>query len=126
MRPCRWTPKQFYMEHFVNATVAWGKLYSRSCFRDIRYPVGKIHEDEFVTYRLLFAQKEIAAIPARCMPILSIPRESSAVRGRRSEFHAWEAYDQQLAFFTAMGDEELVKFRIRGYLDNALDHRLPI
>ena len=22
MRPCRWTPKQFYMEHFVNATVA--------------------------------------------------------------------------------------------------------
>lgn len=43
MRPHRWTPKQFYMEHFVNATVAWGKLYSRSCFRDIRYPVGKIH-----------------------------------------------------------------------------------
>lgn len=52
------------MEHFVNATVAWGNLYSRSCFRDIRYPVGKIHEDEFVTYRLLFAQKEIAVIPA--------------------------------------------------------------
>ena len=63
MRPCRWTPKQFYMEHFVNATVAWGKLYSRSCFRDIRYPVGKIHEDEFVTYRLLFAQEAIAVVP---------------------------------------------------------------
>ena len=120
MRPCRWTPKQFYMEHFVNATVAWGKLYSRSCFRDIRYPVGKIHEDEFVTYRLLFAQKEIAVVPAPLYAYFINPKGIIRSAWSPKRFHAWEAYDQQLAFFTAMGDEELVKFRVRGYLDNAL------
>ena len=120
MRPCRWTPKQFYMEHFVNATVAWGKLYSRSCFRGIRYPVGKIHEDEFVTYRLLFAQKEIAVVPAPLYAYFINPKGIIRSAWSPKRFHAWEAYDQQLAFFTAMGDEELVKFRIRGYLDNAL------
>ena len=120
MRPHRCTPKQFYMEHFVNATVAWGKLYSRSCFRDIRYPVGKIHEDEFVTYRLLFAQKEIAVVPAPLYAYFINPKGIIRSAWSPKRFHAWEAYDQQLAFFTAMGDEELVKFRIRGYLDNAL------
>ncbi len=120
MRPHRCTPKQFYMEHFVNATVAWGKLYSRSCFRDIRYPVGKIHEDEFVTYRLLFAQKEIAVVPAPLYAYFINPKGIIRSAWSPKRFHAWEAYDQQLAFFTAMGDEELVKFRVRGYLDNAL------
>ena len=120
MRPCRWTPKRFYMGHFVNATVAWGKLYSRSCFRDIRYPVGKIHEDEFVTYRLLFAQKEIAVVPAPLYAYFINPKGIIRSAWSPKRFHAWEAYDQQLAFFTAMGDEKLVKFRVRGYLDNAL------
>ncbi len=33
--------------------VAWNKLYARKIFEGIRYPVGKLHEDEYVTYRLL-------------------------------------------------------------------------
>ena len=101
------------MGHFVNATVAWGKLYSRSCFRDIRYPVGKIHEDEFVTYRLLFAQKEIAVVPAPLYAYFINPKGIIRSAWSPKRFHAWEAYDQQLAFFTAMGDEKLVKFFLK-------------
>lgn len=103
MRSHRWTPKQFYMEHFVNATVAWGKLYSRSCLRDIRYPVGKIHEDEFVTYRLLFAQKEIAVVPAPLYAYFINPKGIIRSAWSPKRFHAWEAYDQQLAFFYRHG-----------------------
>lgn len=120
MRPCRCTPKQFYMEHFVNATVAWGKLYSRSCFRDIRYPVGKIHEDEFVTYRLLFAQGTVAVVPA---PLYAYYLNTAGIiRSSWSpkRLQAWEAYEQQIAFFEEKGEEELVRFRYRGFLENAL------
>ena len=56
--------EQFYVERNVNATVAWGKLYAKDCFKSIRYPVGKIHEDEFVTYRILFEFDKIAFLPA--------------------------------------------------------------
>lgn len=28
--------------------VAWNKLYNRELFNDIRYPIGKLHEDEFI------------------------------------------------------------------------------
>lgn len=34
-------------------TAAWGKIYKKSLFRAIRYPVGKYHEDVFTTYKLL-------------------------------------------------------------------------
>lgn len=118
--PVRWTPKRFYMERFVNATVAWGKLYSRGCFQNIRYPVGKIHEDEFVTYRLLFAQPSIGVVPAPLYAYFLNP--SGIIRSSWSakRLHAWKAYEQQIAFFQAMGDAELVRFRVRGYLDNAM------
>lgn len=33
--------------------VPWNKLYARSLFDSVRYPVGKVHEDEFVIHELL-------------------------------------------------------------------------
>lgn len=57
-----WNTEKFYSEHNVNAIVAWGKLYKRECFQKIRYPVGKIHEDEFITYKILFHFREVAII----------------------------------------------------------------
>ena len=41
--------------------VAWGKLYEKSLFSDIKYPVGRLHEDEFTTYRLCYKAGTIAA-----------------------------------------------------------------
>ena len=62
--PSLWNTEDFYVEHNVNATVAWGKLYRKKCFQEIRYPVGKIHEDEFVTHQILLQFPSIASIHA--------------------------------------------------------------
>lgn len=41
-------------------TVAWNKLFRREALGDIRFPTGRIHEDEFWTYKILHrAQKVI-------------------------------------------------------------------
>ena len=53
-----YTPVDFYN------SVACGKLYYKNCFQSIRYPVGRIHEDEFTTYRILFQQEKIAVTEA--------------------------------------------------------------
>lgn len=42
----------FLKEHLID-TVAWGKLYKRSLFNKIRYPIGKFHEDVFTTYKII-------------------------------------------------------------------------
>lgn len=41
-------------------TVAWGKLYKKEMFTQVRYPVGKYHEDVFTTYRLIALCEKIA------------------------------------------------------------------
>ena len=40
-------------------TVVWNKLYRRCLFEGLRFPEGKQHEDEFITYRLLWAARSI-------------------------------------------------------------------
>lgn len=57
--------EELYTEKNTVATIACGKLYKKSCFKAIRYPVGKIHEDEFVTYKLLFEQPYIVYLDAQ-------------------------------------------------------------
>ena len=52
--------KYFFDEYSVRFTVAWNKLYPREYFNGIRYPKGKIHEDEFTTYKLLEKAEKIA------------------------------------------------------------------
>ncbi|MDO4261925.1 MAG: glycosyltransferase, partial [Eubacteriales bacterium] len=40
--------------------VAWNKLYKRELFDEIRYPQGRIHEDEATTYRLFHEARKLA------------------------------------------------------------------
>ncbi len=43
----------------AQAVVAWNKLYRKDMLSDIRFPVGKIHEDAFTTYQLYYKADKI-------------------------------------------------------------------
>ena len=38
---------------------AWDKLYKKELFNNIRYPLGKMYEDVFTTYKLFFKAKKV-------------------------------------------------------------------
>lgn len=42
---------------------AWNKLYKRECWKELRFPVGKICEDAFTTYHLVHNAERIVQIP---------------------------------------------------------------
>ncbi|MCD8220944.1 MAG: glycosyltransferase [Clostridiales bacterium] len=42
--------------------VAWNKLYKRKVLGDIRYPKGKVHEDEFTTYKYFYQTDKVAYV----------------------------------------------------------------
>lgn len=44
---------QFSGEKWIKMVTAWGKIYKRDLFDTIRFPVGRLHEDEFTTYKLV-------------------------------------------------------------------------
>lgn len=42
--------------------VTWNKLYVRSLFNSIKFPKGKIHEDEFIIHHLLIQCKRVSVV----------------------------------------------------------------
>lgn len=48
-----------YGSYYIQIITPWGKLYKKSLFKDVRYPFGKIHDDEFTTYKLIYNAKRI-------------------------------------------------------------------
>ena len=51
------------IEYFITKDWgAWGKLYRRSVHSEVRFPIGKIHEDEAIMLQILSRCKKIALI----------------------------------------------------------------
>lgn len=111
-----WKTEDFYLRKCVNATVAWGKLYEAGCFETMRYPKGKIHEDEFVTYLILFDQKETPFVD---LPLYGYFRNSAGItksQWKPQRLHALEAMVDQCAFFRKKGLWEIFAKRARDYI----------
>ncbi|WP_407725158.1 glycosyltransferase family 2 protein [Ruminococcus sp. JL13D9] len=91
--------EDFFCEHNVNAVVAWGKLYKKELFREIRYPVGKLHEDEFTTYKLLFQYENCAFVNQPLYSYFINNAGITKVSWTTRRLDAFEAFDNQLSFF---------------------------
>lgn len=49
-----------YLRNKIISTVSWGKIYKKSLFNEIRFPVGRLHEDVFTTYKLIHRADSVA------------------------------------------------------------------
>ncbi len=111
-----WRTAEYYQLHTVNSTVAWGKLYNKKCFRNIRFPDGKIHEDEYVTYKILFAQEYISVID---QPIYAyFQNDTGITRGKwtPARLDALVGIEQQISFFEKEAYLEIAQKRFNSLL----------
>ena len=125
-QPEIWTPSDFYRQQQILATVPWGKLYARSCFETIRYPVGTFFDDEYVTYRILFGQTAVPVVPAGLYAYYWNPDGLTKKKWSPRRMEVWQAYEEQIDFFTRLGDEEMRAFRFREYLENIYAQLLEV
>jgi len=51
--------KMLLEEREKHIVTCWNKIYRKELFSGLNYPEGKIHEDEFITYKLLHRAKRI-------------------------------------------------------------------
>ena len=78
--------------------VAWNKLYNRDLLRDETFPVGKYHEDEFFTYRIIDKCSTLAYVD---FPLYYYFQRAGSIMSENSIRHldALEAYSERQAFF---------------------------
>ena len=111
----------FYRRYGVNATVAWGKLYRKECFLNIRYPVGRLHEDEFTTYKIIFSSKKIAVIEA---PLYAYFINQNGIMNQWSpkRLDSMDAIKERIEYFKKLGLTDLQHEQEKGYIWNIVNH----
>ena len=79
-------------------TSAWGKLYKKDLFKDIRYPVGKICEDLPVTYKLFAKAKRVSIDSSKLYYYLL--RKNSIIRSefKPARFEALGFAEEETSF----------------------------
>lgn len=87
--------------------VAWNKLYKSDLFVQLRYPKGKIHEDEFLIHRLLHLCQKTVYISNKLY--YYVRREGSIMDGIRvfGVMNGWQAYEDRLSFLAANGYDQM-------------------
>ena len=98
-------PEEYWCDLGRFPMSAWGKLYRIALFSDIRYPVGKIHEDEFVTHLLVFGRPTIAFLEAR----------KYGYRARANSIMSCEWSERNLVRIDAL-KSQIEFFRQRGFV----------
>ncbi len=97
-----------YMGKYVTCVIACNKLFRRELFDSICYPVGKLHEDEYVIHRLVYSCKRVV-----CIPNIGYHywQRADGIMGRssvqRDAPFLMEAYSDRCRFFIDRGEQFL-------------------
>ena len=97
----------FFVQEALLGPVVWYKLYKKLLFKSKRFPVGKLHEDEFLTYLLLHEAKELAF--SKCKLYYYFKNESGITNSpyTLSRLDAIDALEEQYKFFSSLKYDDL-------------------
>ena len=116
-----------YMHRFINErnscyVVSWNKLYVKRLFDDLRYPVGFIHEDEFLIHELVYKCTLISCISDKLYYYTQ--REDSIMGSDFSAKRMDVAYAalEQYKFSKKIGNKELKDFNAERLSDCLLKY----
>jgi len=106
-----------YNDRCIETVVTWNKLYKRDLFNDITFPNGKLHEDEFTTYKLLYKANKVVLIGKEFYYYRQTPNSIMNSDFNIRRLDSLEALNQKLEFFKKINNELLYKKTIKSYED---------
>lgn len=105
--------------NFISFITAWGKIYKTELFNDIRYPIGKYHEDEFTTYKLFYKSNKLIYTEDELYFYYTNPESIIQSSFSEKNLDALEAFTERIMFF-----EEKKEFELTKLSNNALISRI--
>ena len=122
-------------KNVIESIVAWNKMYSKDFFRENRYPKGRIHEDEFLTYKILYYAKKVAITNKF---LYYYRQNDNSITGKKfnvKRLDFLEALEERLKFYHNHNEEYLYNktfemimsvirefyIKVKKYIDNSMD-----
>ena len=107
--------------YHLNQIVAWNKMYKKECFSSIRFPVGKIHEDEFTTYKILYNANKIVVTEQALFYYRKTPNSIINREITRKRLDILDAYDEAINFYSEKKEKKLLYLTLLNYLYILID-----
>lgn len=99
--------EDFWFVSNILSSVVWGKLIAREIIARIKFPEGRVHEDETVLPELVFSAEKVAYSPAKLYCYwhreTSITRGDNAARWTRASLDHIAALETQIDYFAKHG-----------------------
>lgn len=113
--------EELYRSNSVDFIVAWNKLYKSEILRDIRYPIGKKYEDEFVIHKILNKCKRVTYINQEMYYYYQ--RENSIINSKFSIKDIDKLYFNldRMKFFKSINQNNLSEKCIYNFIINYFD-----
>jgi len=95
---------------------SWGKLYHSSLFSSIKFPVGKINEDQATTYQLFYLAKKAGVIGDE---LYYYSQRETSIMGQLFSLKRLDDLkfvEEQLLFYKNKGENKLYGFCLPYYL----------
>ena len=113
--------ERLYCNDAVTMVVAWNKLYKRKVIGYLRFPVGKIHEDEYLTPMIIYNANKISYINNEL--IYYRQRENSIMNKKFNIKRLDYLYvlESRMKFFKENMLNELYKKNVCTYLEKVME-----
>ena len=110
------------LQPYVNKVVVWNKLYKKELFDEVKFPRGKLHEDEYTTYKILDKCKKIVStnkvLHGYIQTNNSIMRVD--IKQKRIDDNL-DAYEKCSEYFNEKNNKNLEMKCRRRYLENCIE-----
>ncbi len=100
--------------------VAWNKLYKASLWKGVRFPKGKIHEDEATTYRIFDKVKKGVYIKMPMYAYFSAPESITRARFQLRRLQWFDALDDRIRFLEQKQETRACYAAVRARADGAI------
>lgn len=107
--------ERLYSDEAVDMVVAWNKLYPRSVFSDLKYPLKRLHEDEFITHKILYPLTKCIYIN---VPLYEYRLRANSIMAEKNRYRLqdkMDAFEERCIFFEKHNDTELYHKALRRY-----------
>ncbi len=101
--------EELFVNHHVTSVIACCKLYKKNCFNSIRFPIGKLHEDEYTTYKILFEKNYVSYLTEQLYFYYTNPDSIVRSNWTPRRLDAITALEEQVAFFRKNGYTRALK-----------------
>lgn len=103
--------KKFYPASIV----AWNKLYDIKLFNHILYPLGKLHEDEYTTYKLYYEAKKVAVTSNVLYYYRTVQTSITNRTFNKTRLDVLEALEERMKFFKEKNEKKLYELSLIQY-----------